>query len=291
MTPHGLVQLQRARAKQSGPKPEEKRAAFHAARRERIVAVRAAGASGSVQGDDREQVIAFLKARGLDEKHLVEGSVPPQSLGYILEQAIAPLDPARPVTALHIGNFVGVSLAFLATVLRRRHPDALVVSVDPNLTHRGISNPQAHVSALLTACGVQRNVMIIAGYSGRKSISNDGVVFDGYDPEKEFSKECACEESIRNLSALCPQTFDLIMMDGNHEASYLLEEIQTVLPLLKVGGVVILDDVDAAWAEIRGVFAQISNFGMKPIGTDGRVGVALFMGKPSPKPHERSASH
>jgi hypothetical protein len=63
-------------------------------------------------------------------------------------------------------------------------------------------------------------------------------------------------------------------MDGNHEASYLAKEIQTVLPLLKLGGFVILDDVDTGWAEIREVFSKIASFGLEPIGTDERVGIA-----------------
>jgi hypothetical protein len=116
--------------------------------------------------------------------------------------------------------------------------------------------------------------MIIAGYSGKKSISNDGVVFENYDPQKEFSKEFACEESMRNLSTLCPRSFDLIMMDGNHEASYLTNEIQGALPLLKAGGFVILDDVDKVWIEIEEVFLNITAFGLQVIGADGRVGIA-----------------
>jgi hypothetical protein len=70
-------------------------------------------------------------------------------------------------------------------------------------------------------------------------------------------------------------------MDGHHEASYLAGEIQTVLPLMRLGGFVILDDVDAAWAEIREVFSQIASFGLEPIGTDDRVGIAQLVAKPS----------
>ena len=117
--------------------------------------------------------------------------------------------------------------------------------------------------------------MVIAGYSGRKSISNDGIIYNNYDPQKEFANECACEDTLINLKALCSQPFDLIMMDGNHEGTYLANEIQTVLPLLKPGGFLVLDDVDATyWSEIADVFAKIKTFGLQPVGADGRVGVA-----------------
>jgi predicted O-methyltransferase YrrM len=266
-------------AKIAATQHRAERAAFHAERRGRIAASRAVQNADAIQGDDREQVLAFLGARGLAEAHLVEGSVPERSLEYIRRLAILPLDSSRCLTALHIGNFVGVSLAFVAAALRQRHPDSLVVSVDPNLAHRGINNPQAHVAALLTACGLQANAMIIAGYSGRKSISNDGVVYAGYDPQQEFPKECACEESLRNLGKLCPRAFDLVLMDGNHEAAYLVTEIQAVLPLMKPGGFLVLDDVTAAWEEIREVFSRLASFGLVPSGTDGRVGIARLSSK------------
>lgn len=275
VTPYGLVELRREQlAQRAHEAADVEKAAFHADRRQRIAAVTVSKGAAEIEGDCGEQVITFLRGRGLSEAHLLEGSVPQSSLEYVRENVIVPTVPTRPLIALHIGNFVGVSLAFLAAAVKERHPDSLVVSIDPNLTHRGISNPQAHVSALLAACGLQRNTMIIAGYSGQKSISNDGVVFDEYDPRIEFLKESACEESLRNLSILCRHTFDLVLMDGNHEASYLVNEIQTALKLLKLGGFVILDDVDTAWAEIQDVFSHITSFGLDPIGTDGRVGIA-----------------
>jgi len=68
------------------------------------------------------------------------------------------LDPMRPQIALHIGNFVGISLAYLTCFLAEQHCDSLVVGVDPDVPHRGIRHPQEHVAALLTACGLENNV-------------------------------------------------------------------------------------------------------------------------------------
>ena len=43
------------------------------------------------------------------------------------------LDTSRPIIALHVGNFLGVSLAYLVHTLRRLHPDSRVVSIDQTL--------------------------------------------------------------------------------------------------------------------------------------------------------------
>jgi Methyltransferase domain len=269
VVPYGLVEWRIRRVKNIELQWRE---AYHEERRSRIIAIEQSPA-GTICGNDYEQVISFLKNHGVPDAHLQGGSVPKASLEFLYEHVFKLIDSTPPL-GLHIGNFVGVSLAFFSASLRDRHPDAITVSLDPNVPHRGIANPQAHVSALLTACGLQQNTMIIAGYSNRKSISNDGAIFDGYDPQKEFITEAACEDSLRNLALICPKTFDVVMIDGNHEASYLISEIRDILPLLKPGAFVILDDVDEAWIEIRDVFTNIASLGLTPLTTDGRVGIA-----------------
>ena len=280
LAPYGLVQYRQEQVQKGILKEREK---YHEDRQRIIKNASSSQSEKLIRGDNREEVFAFLQGRQLERDHLQVGSIPESSLGYIRDQAVALLDSGRPLVALHVGNFVGVSLAFLATALKDRHPNSIVVSIDPNLTHRGISNPQSHVSALMTACGLQQNVMIIAGYSGKKSISNDGVVIADYDPQKEFANEFACEDSLLNLKTLCPRTFDLVMIDGNHEGSYLTDEIQTVLPLMSPGGVLVLDDVDVTdWAEIADVFSNIEKLGLRAVGTDGRIGVAQLSKETAP---------
>jgi hypothetical protein len=255
------------------------RPAFHEERRKLIDSVRSTKETISIQGDDYEQVISFLKGRGLPERHLREGSVPQGSLEFIREKVISKLVTTRPLTGLHIGNFVGVSLAFITVSLVKRHPGSLVISIDPNIPHRGIVNPQFHVSALLSACGVQKNSLIVAGYSGSKNVSNDGVIFEGYDPSNEFSGESACEDALSNISRFCPESLDLVFLDGNHNANYLLSEIRQIIPVLRNESFVVLDDVDHYWAEIRDVFHKIPSLGLVILGTDGRVGIAQLKEK------------
>lgn len=281
MVPHGLVELRRKALFRNlppppaGPSSAPDRNQFHEERRRVIATVQQQAAAGTqIDGMNRDGVVAFLTARGIPKQHLIEGSIPAASLSFLQVQMAALVSESGPLFALHIGNFVGVSLAFLTATCRQRHSDSLVVGIDPNLPHRGISNPQAHVAALLAACGLQRNAMLIAGYSGVKSISNDGVTFEGYDPATAFANESACEQTLLNLQKFLTKTFHVAVMDGNHHAAYLVEEIRQLKPLMRPGGLIVLDDVDAYWSEIKAVFENLPQLGLTIIATDGRVGIA-----------------
>jgi hypothetical protein len=274
--PHGLILLwQRRKAREARFAQEAARAQYHAQRKEQIAIVEDNNRPDrTLDATDYENVVAFLVQRGLPEHHVREGSVPPDSLRFVRDHAVAGLDGTRPLRALHIGNFVGVSLAYLTATLVQQQPESLMISVDPNVTHRGIAHPQSHVLALLSACGLQSNSLVLAGYSGKKSVSNDATVFDGYDPATEFYKEAATEHTLQNLGSISSGSFDLVFLDGNHEATYLVHELKSISPLLREGAYVVLDDVDAAWAEIRDVFLKISEFGLEPVAANGRVGIA-----------------
>ncbi len=277
LTPHGLVEMRRRRIFREPHDESAERVRFHEKRREEILAAHASAASRRViDAENRRDVFDFLTARGIPPHHVREGSVPEASLAFLREH-VQGLPDSRPLLGLHVGNFVGVSLAFLVAGLKKRHPGSLVIAIDPNLPHRGVNNPQEHVAALLSACGLQQSVLLVAGYSGAKSVSNDGVVFAGYDPAAQFANEAACENTLENLARLLPQQCDIALMDGNHEGPYLAAELARTIPLMRPGGLVVLDDVDSAWEEIRAVFEQAKAFGLEPIGADGRIGVARVL--------------
>lgn len=278
LTPYGLVERRR-RLLFSPSRPvstESDRLRFHAARRAAISASRATPAADRalIDGENRDEVVAFLESRQIPLHHILEGSVPEASLAFLRQQIQnLPISDEIPI-GLHIGNFVGVSLAFLTAALRRIHPEALVIAVDPNLRHRDVAEPQNHVAALLRACGLQHNVLMVAGYSGAKSISNDGVTFGDYDPAQSFQNEAACEASIANLRKLFSRRCLIALIDGNHEANYLEREITEIMPLMRSGGLLVFDDVDEHWAEIRELFARVRDFGLEPLAANGRLGIA-----------------
>jgi Methyltransferase domain len=254
-----------------------------AVRRRRIAAVETSAMASKLPSREAysyHSAIEFHAARGLVRNHVIAGSIPESSLEF----CSASLDkflPARagePVTGLHVGNFIGVSLCHVTDYARKRHEHSVVVSIDPNLTHRGIENPQHHVISILNYFGLQQNAMIFVGYSGPKSISNDGVTFIDdsgreYDPFSSFSSELSCEDVLRNLITFSEGRFDFVMLDGNHERGYLKTEIAKVRRLLKPGGVLVLDDVSEAWADIKKEYEELGSQGWRALGADGRIGI------------------
>lgn len=273
--PHGIVELhRRAIAKSSINYLADAREVFHAKRYANIkLAMEQNKRSGSNETFTFEGAITFLKNRGLNEHHLREGTIPAGSLDFIAQKLVERAWPHRPMIALHIGNYVGVSLAALVSIVTTIDRQSLVIAVDPNVPHRGTASPQDHVMALLAYFGFQANVIPIVGYSVSKSISNDGIVIGAYDPAAEYRSEISCENVINNLSKAFGRCIDLALIDGNHQASYLQSEIDNVELLLRPGGLIILDDVNASYDEIKGVYTSLGAGRWSDLGTDGRVGL------------------
>ena len=215
-----------------------------------------------------EEAIRFLLDRGLDEHAVREGSMPEDSLDYAAGLVSDRLPSNRPVRALHVGNFVGVSLCYLSWLVRGRHPGSVVVSVDPNTTHRGIENPQSHVLALLHHFGLLDTNLIVPGSTLELTIGEGGV-----DTAADYSKGLACENVLSSLERLCGRRFDLVLLDGNHEESHLAREFATLRGLLADDGIVIFDDI-TEWKGVVQVFSKaLRDHSFVDLGQDGRVGI------------------
>jgi len=178
-----------------------------------------------------------------------------------------------------VGNFVGISLAALSwSLFDFAAPGATpqVLSVDPNIPHNDIANPEQAVMAVLNHFGYQRFNMIICGYSLEKSLGNEGVGTDAYDPRAAFDSELACENVLISLAELGVE-LDVAVVDGSHNAAYLRRELEVIVPMLRVGGLLVLDDVTDVWAGIRDLFGEIgspdSPWPLEIIDHDGRIGV------------------
>jgi predicted O-methyltransferase YrrM len=114
----------------------------------------------------------------------------------------------------------------------------------------------------------------MCGYSLGKSLSNDGVVFDDYDPASAWSVESAPENVLLTLRRL-GNHFDVAFIDGNHDPDYLRAEIAHITEMLVPGGLLVLDDVDPAWEQIRAVFDEVamSDWPLEAVCADGRIGI------------------
>jgi hypothetical protein len=249
-----------------------------AIRRRRIASLSSRPAQAEREPYSYRASIEFLCDRGPPRDHVVSGSIPEASLAFCSTYLDGSLPQGRPIVGLHVGNFLGVSLAYFVDYARRRHQNSVVVSVDPNLTHRAIDGPQNHVIAVLNHFGLQKNAMICVGYSCEKSVSNDGVAVVGvggieYDPFAAYAAEQACENSLANLCTIWEGRFDFAVMDGNHDSAYLRKETELVQRLLTRSGALILDDVADAWADIKAEFGKLGVRGWREVGADGRVGI------------------
>jgi Methyltransferase domain len=224
--------------------------------------------------------IEFHCARGLARGHVIGGSMPDSTLAFCSKTLdnLIPTTHDEPIVGLHVGNFLGVSLSHFVNYVRQRNEKSIVMSIDPDLTHRGIEHPQKHVIAILNHFGLQHNAVICVGYSTSKSLSNDGTSFVGengveYDPYAGFQSEQSCEDVLSNLCAISQGRFDFAVLDGNHEGSYLQRETAIVRRLLRPEGILILDDVSDAWVEIKAQFDDLRSKGWRAVAADGRVGI------------------
>lgn len=220
----------------------------------------------------RSEAVSFLCGLGCDRDQVEAGSMPESSLIYSCEQLQQHLQ-SRPIFGLHVGNFVGVSLCHYADFAKGLDGNSIVVSVDPNLPHRGIRNPQEKVISCLSYFGLQGNAIILTGFTLEKNASNDGVrITPDYDPAMEFGSELSCENQLPMLGRLMPNTFDFIVIDGNHEASYLSRETALAHRLLKSGGILVMDDVD--WTGLGDVYRSLDRNLFQDLGFNGRIGLA-----------------
>jgi hypothetical protein len=249
--PSGLVARRRARSR------GRVRDAARQDRSDRYAAIIKEEPRGDVR--EYEDLVRVAIDCGVDETTLRHSSIPVNSLDFVVE-----LIDRGP--GLHIGNYAGVSLAYLAGRV-----DGLIVAVDPNVPHRGLKHGQDSVVRLVTAAGVQDRVVLICGYSRSKNPSNQGAVVRGYDPASAWAHEFAPECVLANLGQLGVR-FGWALLDGNHEPNYLRAELADLEPLLLGDGLVFLDDCSESWPEIRDVFRSVPD-GWCAEATDGRIGV------------------
>jgi Methyltransferase domain len=227
---------------------------------------------------DAEEAVNVLLARGLDEEGVRAGSIKPAHLQFLDASIREHLRTEPPHRALHVGNFVGISLAALSGSLLdlAAATDPLVISIDPNIPHNDIADPQTATLALLSHFGYQRNNLVICGYSLEKSLGNEGERTAGYDPEQAYASEVACENVLSSLTAL-GLALDVALVDGSHNASYLRRELEAIVPLLRPGALLILDDVTDVWVGIRDLFGELgaadSPWPLEVLDHDGRIGV------------------
>ncbi len=210
--------------------------------------------------------MSVLVGRGLSENTVRLGSVPEQHLRFVGETIARHAQPAL-LRALHVGNFVGVSLAALSDIVARHSPESVVVSIDPNLDHLGVHDPQRHTLALLDHFGLRRHNILICAYSLQREANRTHAGI--------FAEQPAGENALTGLELL-GNRFEVAMIDGNHDGGYVRREVEVVVRLLSDGALLILDDVSPAHPHLRELFdelAQDSAWPFEKIDQDSRIGI------------------
>lgn len=213
-----------------------------------------------------QEAVDFLAGRGIADDAMLLGSMPEASVRFMAD-TIRPHCPRRPLRAVHVGNFVGVSLAGLTDALVRHDPASVVISVDPNLRHLGVEDPQRHVLALLDHFGLQANSIVTSGYSLHR-VANET-------PVGTFADEAAGEETLDCLGRL-GQRFDVALLDGNHDAGYVRREVGLLVRLLAPDALLVLDDVRNENTRLPELYDELvadRAWPLEEIAQDGRVGI------------------
>ncbi|MFC2102921.1 hypothetical protein ACFLSS_00665 [Bacteroidota bacterium] len=231
--------------------------------------------SSSFLDYDYELSIQKLVEKELDEEQIREGSIPENSLDFLFKTIMRKLYELAPIKVLHIGNFVGVSLLYITESILKINPSSIVVSIDPNISHRGINNPMKYVNYLLNQFGFQKNSIILTGYSLEKNISNDGNPLYFLKSDNTLNSESGyCSSSILENLIKIDANFNFALIDGNHEGNYLRREIELINKLLDKDGFLVIDDVNQNWEEVELVFQEIiKQQKYKFISTDNRIGI------------------
>jgi hypothetical protein len=216
---------------------------------------------------DYETSIRVLVARGLDEHAVRHNSIPEGSLDFIcstLTRAFAATE--NPVVGLHVGNYVGVSLAGFADSLRFVNPDSTVVAIDPNDAEAlGISAPQDHVIAVLEHFDLLGSVLLVSGYSFERAPMP-------VEKARLVPAAPGSENVLPQLGRL-GVSFDVALLDGNHGGPTVERELAFLERRLRPRGLVFLDDVTDAWPGVRDAYRTwLASGSFTEVGHDGRVG-------------------
>lgn len=199
-----------------------------------------------------DEIRLYLLSLGLDPEHVERGGMKLRDL-EIIEDRLRRLQ--APIRGIHVGNFLGFSLCYIAQVLKDISRNSLIFAIDPDIPCRGIERPADVVTKVLQKFDVEDMVIRITGFSLDKNLSNDGYNYTGtYAPEDHYDEELAPRLQLRNLRRLGELQWDFVLLDGNHNGAYLRNEIETCFEMIRCGGYYFIDDVFGSWPEVEETF-------------------------------------
>jgi len=138
----------------------------------------------------------------------------------------------KPKDILEVGSFLGFSCNWLLTVSSPWN--ARVVAVDPNIAHRGFSNPR-HILRKVNDVFSDRLTIVTAYF--------------GTPPAGE-------RENAKVIDSGWSEKFDVVFVDGNHSYESVINNFQVGSTLLRPNGVIAFHDA-ISWPEVSRAIEDI----------------------------------
>ncbi len=146
---------------------------------------------------------------------------------------VHPVWAGKPITYLELGVFEGMSMCWMMQHILT-HPKARAVGIDPWLQTTKLSEGDMELVK-------QRALYNIA----RWSFAAEGGSHGKCELHRANSAEILRRMVGRHgFAGITKGSVDLCMVDGNHNALAVLDDLRLVHQLMKVGGWILLDDVE-----------------------------------------------
>jgi predicted O-methyltransferase YrrM len=163
-------------------------------------------------------LIIFFKIHNVEKLNNFEGTAYRLSDNW---NSIIPLDlQNRPIKYLEIGAFHGANVISVAESYGL-HPDSKLYCIDPWINYD--EYPEYKEEGMQ-----ENNYSIFMRNIRNNNLDNKVITLRGF--------------SSVEIPKLENESFDIIFIDGNHEAEFVLEDAVLSFPKLKVGGYMIFDD-------------------------------------------------
>ena len=172
-------------------------------------------------------------------------------------QLVRLLETLRPQRILEVGSFIGVSCRLL---LEASTPwQGEVVALDPNMRHRGIDQP-AEVVRALNHSFLGKRLTMVEAFFDQVNAAGFYYEYETHRPQLDHAKVDALIAHRPVIDATWPERFDMIFIDGAHDAEAALGNYRLARTLLKEGGVMVFHDA-FSWRSVRQVMLDIRSRG------------------------------
>jgi len=151
------------------------------------------------------------------------------------------------ISILEIGSWAGGSaLTWAEALSKHHHNNGRILCIDPWVTlNSTIDGSEATASVYEEMASALTNDCIYNLFLHNLNSSPYGEIIDH---KRGTSKEV--------LSQLTSQTFNVIFIDGSHDAVSVIHDIKASIPLLSEGGIICGDDLELQIGEVDYTFAE-----------------------------------